>query len=286
LLGPAVGRFPRFFYRVALVVGWGMWQTKRDIRRCLISNLLPLCDGDRRHAEREGLRVCQFMAQYYVDLCSLHRRDMASFERDHLTISGTEHLAVLNEPGPVVIVSAHSGNPELAVQALTYRGRQFVALVEAMRPPEWSRRMLAMRSSAGGRFYESDFKGLRTCIEALKHGEALGLVGDRDIQGNGLCTRFLGREVKMPRGPWELARRTNALIIPIFSTRIRYDHFAVSVAEPFRIDREQDEDTAVRKAIEQYVGLLERTLRADPGQWLVLEDYWRRHACRAEASHG
>src|SRR5262249_54331543 len=128
--------------------------------------------------------------------------------------------------------------------------------------------------------------GLRACIEALKHGQALGLVGDRDIQGNGLCTRFFGRTVKMPRGPWELARRTNAIVIPVFCTRIRYDRFAVTVTEPFPVDREQDEDTAVRKAAERYVGVLEQMLRADPGQWLVLEDFWRRHACTEATGDG
>ena len=133
ILRPAVGRFPKFFYRVAWVVGWAGWHLRGDMRRAVIRNLLPLCDGDAARARREGVRVFQYVAQYYVDLATLKRRDISRFEADHLRIHNAEHLGELEQPGPVVGISAHTGNPELAIQALTYRGRGFVALVEALR---------------------------------------------------------------------------------------------------------------------------------------------------------
>ncbi len=279
LLRPFIARFPQAFYRLALVAAWLAWEVRRDMRQNVIRNMLPLCDGDLRRAKREGLHVCQNVGKYWVDMISMQRREMANFERDHLTLINAEYLEAIEQPGPVVAVSAHTGNAELAVQALTYRGRGFVAMVEALDPPQWSKRVLALRSAAGGRFYEADFAGVRACMEALRDGQVLGMMGDRDIQLSGVCVTMFGRQVKVPRGPWELARRTNALVVPVFCRRIHTDNFEVDLAEPFRVAVTDAPEADIRKAAERYTLLLEAHLRRDPGQWGVLEDFWRNHAC-------
>jgi KDO2-lipid IV(A) lauroyltransferase len=279
ILRPGAARFPHLFYRLALVTGWVAWRVRPAMRRRVTRNLLPLCDGDIERARREGQRVFQYVAQYYVDLATVPRRRMARFEEEHLTILHGENLAALEQPGPVVAVSAHTGNAELAVQALMYRGRGFVALVEALSPPSISEYVLRMRSAAGGRFYETDFGGVRACVEALKHGQVLGLMGDRDIQRTGVCVTMFGRQVRVPRGPWELARRTNALVLPVFCRRIHNDNFEVQVGEPFRVGTEDVPEADIRKAAEHYASLLEVHLRRDPGQWAVLEDFWHEHRC-------
>jgi phosphatidylinositol dimannoside acyltransferase len=281
ILRPGAARFPGVFYRLAQFTGWVAWRVRGDMRRRVIRNLLPLCDGDVERAKREGQRVFQHVAQYYVDLATVPRRRMALFEEEHLTLLHGENLEALEQPGPVVAVSAHTGNAELAVQALMYRGRGFVALVEALSPPGLSEYVLRMRSAAGGRFYETDFAGVRACVEALKHGQVLGLMGDRDIQRTGVCVTMFEREVRVPRGPWELARRTNALVLPMFCRRVRLDNFEVDIGEPFRVGTEDAPETDIRKAAEHYASLLEAHLRRDPGQWAVLEDFWHEHRCES-----
>ncbi|MBA4179427.1 MAG: hypothetical protein C0506_02460 [Anaerolinea sp.] len=280
LLRPVVGRFPRVFYRVASFAGWFAFQTRRGLRRQAVRNMLPLCDGDLPRAKREALRATQRVAQYYVDLATLPRRNMAKFEAEHLSIDRPDRLAMLEEPGPIVVVSAHTGNAELAIQALTYRGRDFVALVEALRPRQLADYVGSLRSSGGGNFHEAGFAGLRSCLAALKQGQLVGVMGDRDIQGTGLCLELAGRWVKLPRGPWELARRSGAPVLPVFCTRVRNDDFKVNVEEPILVRHTEDADADVQLAAEQFARILETHLRQDPGQWFVLEDFWRVHACR------
>lgn len=284
LLRPIVGRFPAVFYRVALGAGWLMWTLRRDFRENLIRNLTPLCDGDEARARKEGVRACQFVAQYYVDLTTLPRRNMATFEHEHLELRNAEYLDKL-DAAPVVAVSAHTGNPELAVQALVYRGREFVALVEAQEPREWSNYLLKLRSAAGARFYEVSFGGVRACLETLKRGGLVGVMGDRDIQENGVCVELCGRWVKVPLGPWELARRTDALVLPVFVSRIRNDNFRVDLGEPYHIARTSSADRDICEAVTRWTAQLEKHLRRDPGQWVVLEDFWGVHACEGR-HHG
>ncbi len=284
IAAPAARRYPGLFYRVASVAGWLAWRTRPALRRNVTRNLLPLCDGDLGRARREGVRVCQYVAQYYVELATLGKRDLTQFERENLEYVNPEHIARLNAPGPIIAVSAHTGNAELAIQAINSHGRRFVAIVEAQRPPEWSRYLLKLRSAKGGTFYQSDFGGVRAGIEALKHGDVLGLMGDRDLQGTGVCVEICGRKARIPRGPWELARRTGALVMPMFATRIRNDRFQVYLHEPFHMEITADPEQDIRLAAARWACLLEAHLRRDPGQWVVLEDFWRVHACKdAEA---
>ena len=274
---PVVGRFPALFYHVADGVGALLFALRPGLRRKVLHNMAPLTPG----ADRKALarRVVQNVAAYYVDLCSLPYRDMSRFEAEHLVLEYGERLAALQDPGPVVAVSAHTGNAELAIQALTYRGRPFLALVEAQRPRSWARYLQRLRSSAGGSFHEANFAGIRHCIETLHNGGLVGFMGDRDLQGNGLCIALAGRCVRLPRGPWEIARRADALVFPMFTSRERGDTFRVFVGEPFRVARTEDEDADVTAAVEAFAVLLEEHLRRDPSQWAVTENYWEVHAC-------
>ncbi|GIW14078.1 MAG: hypothetical protein KatS3mg062_1540 [Tepidiforma sp.] len=275
----AAGRHPGPFYAIAPLVARVTWALYPAVRRRVVRNLLPLCDGDVARARREGRRALQHVLEYYLDLVTLPRRDMSRFEAEHLEIYHGERLDLLRSNGAVLLVSAHTGNAELAIQALTYRGRSFAALVERLEPRDWAEYMLKLRSSAGGTFLEANFAGVRACIETLREGGVVGVMGDRDIQHTGVCVQIFQRAVRLPRGPWELARRTGALVIPIFSSRKRGDQFRIDVEEPFRVAATEDADRDIREAVERFAGLLERHLRRDPGQWAVLEDFWKVHGC-------
>ncbi len=279
IFGPVAGRFPGLFYPIASTIGWLAWHLMPRERARVARNMLPLCDGDRRRARKEGVRAYRNVARYWVDLVSLAHRDMSRFEAEHMHIVHADRLAALAEPGPVVAVYAHTGKAELAVQALTWRGRPYVALVERLESPAMANHVQRLRAKAGGSFHEADFQGLKALIAALRRGELVGVMGDRDIQGTGVCVEMAGRRVKLPRGPWELARRTDALVVPMFTTRVDGDDFALYVEEPFRVRCSESPEDDVRRAAERFAGILEAHLRREPGQWAVREDFWRVHDC-------
>jgi phosphatidylinositol dimannoside acyltransferase len=281
LLAPLVGRAPRVFYPVAGLLAWLGWNLLPARRRALTHNMLPLCDGDVRRARKAARKAYRNVASYWVDVCRLPFLDLPRFERDQLEIENAERLRVLERPGPVIAISAHTGNAELAVQALLTRGRQFAALVERLEPPEFGRELLRRRSARGGRFFELGFAGLRESIEALRRGECLALMADRDVTRHGICVSLSGRQVMLPRGPWEIARRGGATVLPVLTARVRRDHFVAYVEDPFCVAKTADPEADIRAAVERWAGILERHLRRDPGQWSVLEDFWTVHACAA-----
>jgi KDO2-lipid IV(A) lauroyltransferase len=279
LSAPVVGRLPSVFYPASALAGTIGWHSRRHSRRNLVRNMLPLCGGDQQQATVEAKRAYRNIGRYWVDLTTMPHRDYATFERDHVRYVDEDRLDVLRGRDPVIIVGAHTGGAELILQAMSGRGRRFTALVEDVQPPELGDYMNRMRSVAGGCFRPASLGGVRAALEALRRGEVVGIMGDRDLQGTGVCVSLAGRGVRLPRGPWELARRTGAVVLPMFAARDWRDRFEVRVEEPFRVECGPDETVAVSDAARRFATLLEAHLLREPGQWTIVEDFWRVHAC-------
>jgi KDO2-lipid IV(A) lauroyltransferase len=279
LAAPVVGRLPGVFYPVAAAAGWLAWHIRPHAREELVRNMLPLCDGDLDRARRESRLAYRNIARYWVDVTTVPHRDFSRFETRHIRFIDEARLEVLRRAGPVLIVSAHTGGAELSLQAMTARGRRFTALVEDIQPGKMAHYLNRLRSSAGGVFEPANRTGVRAALAALRRGEVVGLMADRDLQGTGVCTLVAGQPVQLPRGPWELARRTGATVIPMFSRRDWRDRFTVTVEEPFHVPCDGEESVAVHEAVVRFAGLLEKHLRREPGQWTIIEDFWSVHRC-------
>ena len=276
---PLAGRFPRLGYAMARAAAWVAWTMRTNARERLEENLLPACDGDRERAREASRRAFRNAANYHVDLATLAYRDHASYEREHLQVVGEEHVPALFEPGPVLVASAHTGNPELALVAVAQRGRRWVEMVEALQPPALGREMARLREIAGGRVVEVDMGGTREALRELRAGGMVTLLADRDLAGGGVCTTLLGRRVRLPRGPWELARRSGATVIPLFLSRRGTRDQTAWIHEPFTVPSEGDREEAIAAAAQRWADLFGAHLRRDPSQWTVLEAYWEVHGC-------
>jgi KDO2-lipid IV(A) lauroyltransferase len=115
-------------------------------------------------------------------------------------------------------------------------------------------------------------------MRTLRAGGIVALVADRHIQGHGICTTLQGRRVRLPAGPFELAYRTGAIVLPVLTSRGSGDRLTLFVEEPFSLQFDNRRE-AVEKAVQRWAGILERHIERDPGQWTVTEDFWKVHAC-------
>ena len=78
----------------------------------------------------------------------------------------------------------------------------------------------------------------------------------------------------MPTGPIEVALRTAATVVPSFCARRDRYTIEAHLEEPLELKRSGDLEEDVRLGALAFLERLERRLRADPGQWAVLEAIW------------
>ncbi|HEY4685207.1 MAG TPA: lysophospholipid acyltransferase family protein, partial [Dehalococcoidia bacterium] len=130
-----------------------------------------------------------------------------------------------------------------------------------------------LRSAYGPRYLDVGFAAVAAALRHLRAGGGVAIACDRDIQHKGEPLPFFGVETSMPLGAVELAARTGAALIPGYCRR-RGDGFDIVFEEPVELvktGRPKEDALVNARAL---LARVEPWLRADPGQWMVLERIW------------
>ena len=112
---------------------------------------------------------------------------------------------------------------------------------------------------------------LRESLQILRHGGTIGIICNRDIQENGLKVNFFGEETSFPLGAVNLAHRTDAAIVPVFSVRESGNRFAIYIEPPLRLVDTGNRCNSVRVSLEKLVAIMEKYIRQYPEQLVILE---------------
>lgn len=274
-----LGRLPvSVLYRLMDFAGWAAYYLARGPRRNVWDNLRHVVPPGTPKGElrRVARQVFRSVARNYADVAHLPYMDVDDFFRKRAIVHGfQENLVPAIERGKgVVMLTAHYGNPELAGQALVPLKVLAYALTEPLAPPQLARLLNRSRSSKGHEFASVSVGNVKRAIKVLRGGGVVALVGDRDIEGPRMLLPFCGVETYMPTGPIEVALRTGATVIPSFSRRL--DRYIIEsyMEEPLDLERTGDLEQDVRSGALRFLERFERRLRADPGQWGVLEAVW------------
>lgn len=274
-----LGRLPlRTLYGIAHVVGDFSYFARAGARRAVIANMRRVMgpEAPERAVRREAREVFRNATRYYADLFHIRHMDGEKFFHERLELEGLEHLIAARDSGRgVIVVSAHFGNPEIAVQGMASEGFTFFALTEPLQPQALSDFTQWLRSGHGHEYRTLSFGATKEMIRRLKRGGLVAILLDRDVAGTGVPVQFFGAETRMPLGAVDIALRTGAHLIPAWAWRIPGYRFQVEIEPPMELVRTGSFDEDVRTNARRLLELFERRLRTDPGQWAVLEPIWR-----------
>ena len=263
---------------VVAIVMFLHYKPKRAIARNLARVLgLPVESRTVRAAVSDML---DNFAHYWVDLFSLAQRPPEDALALLDSMSGHERLGEALAAGHgALLLTAHLGNWEVGgtfLRAL-HHPLSVVYVPDQYEDVERSRTIL--RRAAGVAeipIHPRDMVSSLPVLRALRENRLVALQGDRDWNDRGWPVPFFGADASFPPGPFYLALLTGAPLLPALIAYTKDYRYTIEVGEPIRvaIAAGEDRETAVRRAMGEWVRVLEAAVRRWPTQWYTFYDFW------------
>jgi KDO2-lipid IV(A) lauroyltransferase len=180
----------------------------------------------------------------------------------------------LAEGRGAIIVSAHVGALSAAGNLAPLHNVPTTVLVEQLDPPQLHDYISRLRGAIGMRMVPADRRAARAAIEALRKGELVGIMCDRDVAGTGELLPFFGNITRVTTAAATLARRTDAIIVTCVAYRSGLLRGVGAVYGPVTVPRTNLPGEDIRNGTLEIISYLELFIRAHPEQWVVFEDLW------------
>lgn len=260
---------------------YALFPTYRDNVRSNLSHVLG-SDASERDLRRATRNVFRTSARNFADLTRVPYLSadqlLASVRTNPEGIEALEAIVASGKGG--VLVTAHFGAFDYVGQILWLRGYELTLLTARTVPEFIYAGVSYLRGSRGARMEPATPGGVRRVLTALKRGQLIGIVADRDFFQNGKPVTFFGAETTLPPGPIRIARDSGAPIIPTLASRERGGYY-MHVDEPFFVEKTDNVDEDIQRGMAQLVGVFERHLRAAPDQWVMFQRVWTEGAQQA-----
>jgi KDO2-lipid IV(A) lauroyltransferase len=192
-------------------------------------------------------------------------------------VEGEEHLARAREAGNgALVLSGHLGNWEWLAAAAAARGYPLDLLVAPQRNERVQAFITRCRAGLGVGVFLSkrERHELRELLKRLATGRVLGTLVDQDAGPGGAFVPFFGRPASAATGPFRMALRANATVLPVFTWREGLSHRMV-VEPPLVRSPDLDDDAQARAWAAEFHARLEARIRAHPEQWFWVHRRWR-----------
>ena len=259
--------------RIATLVGqrnsYAKMNLRRNVAHALRSGDAPL---DGALLEHFVTRAFASYGQYWAEGAKLPAIPPKDVYARFRIGEGLEYLFDAKAKGlGTVIALPHIGSWEWGGSFLDSLGMGMTAVAEDLEPPELFTWFKEKRESIGIRIEPLDEHAGTVLLQTLKDGGVVGLLCDRDIQGNGIEVEFFGERLSMPAGPATLALRTGAtLVVAACYIGPGRDHFAV-ITPPIEVERRGRLRDDVTRVTQSVACELEGLIRRAPEQWHVLQ---------------
>ena len=191
-------------------------------------------------------------------------------------IKGVEIIteALAKQKG-VIVVSAHLGNWEMALQySPCYFKRPLTGVAKKLRNSVLDRIVHKFRTRFGNRIIYK--KGaLPEMMQTLRQGDILGLLMDISRRFDGVEVQFFGRKATATPAAALLALRCKSPIVPVFSHRNSNGDLIINIERPIEIQRTGDLRSDLQTNTQLITDRVEQAIRKSPAQWNWILKRWK-----------
>jgi len=242
-------------------------QLVRHLRRVDSS----LSEAEARQAAARGFGS---YGRYWAESFRLPHLSARTIDRG-FSVVGYEHIQqVLDSGRGPILVLPHLGGWEWAAAWLGRTcGAKVSAVVERLEPDDVFEWFIELRQAYGIDVIPIGADALARLVKAVKAGNIVCLLSDRDLPGTGVEVEFFGETTTLPAGPALLARRTGVPLLPTAVYFRRGDRLGY-VDEPIWADSELPLRVDLQRMTQAMALAMERLIRGAPDQWHLLEPNW------------
>jgi KDO2-lipid IV(A) lauroyltransferase len=181
---------------------------------------------------------------------------------------------------PVIVLSGHFGNWEMATAALGQFGFPAGVVARDLDNPYLHDWFARWRQATGHRLI-SKKGGASDMVAFMQNGGCLAMLADQDAGSRGLFVPFFGKPASTFKSIALLALQYRALICVCYSRRLdddfensRWVKYEVGCEEVIDPDDYNDAD-AIRQITERYTLALERAVERSPEQYFWVHRRWK-----------
>ncbi|OCJ06895.1 lipid A biosynthesis lauroyl acyltransferase [Rhizobium sp. AC27/96] len=214
-----------------------------------------------RYADSQGRQ----MAEYSV---------VPRLARHHVRMIGTASLVERCAKGPVIFIAPHVSNWEVLWHCLLDMG---LAVTMNYDPPKRRSRhyiVNRLRKGAGLGILKPGRSFVRPALRILESGGNLLMFCDEGFNGR-IRAPFFGRPVHL-EGNYavvaRMARKTDALIYPLFITRDNAANFTLRALEPFKLTAPMGSEDPIAEDVRTLNAVIEPIVRERLEQWYFVDN--------------
>jgi lauroyl/myristoyl acyltransferase len=239
-----------------------------------LGRLAPWVAPAKWRAVEENLAVLgawagkTFSARKVFENYGVTLSDFLSGANPNVRVEGKERADAARRGRGVVILTSHLGNWELGGRVMAGWGWPATAVYQPYRSAALHD-FIQSRRAAGLNYLAVGDNAAAGVSRALADNHAVALLGDRPFGERGADVRVCGRTMRLPRGPFLLACRAGAAVVPGFALMEAPGEYCVELQSPLEPSGRGPE--AAREMMERFARVLERTLALHAEQWYCFE---------------
>lgn len=219
-------------------------------------------------------------ARVAVEILKTHQIVNAENSREYIRLGVGPELKrtcfIQESKEPVIIVTAHLGNWELAGNAYSWlSGFNLTSIMRALTNPRIGDIVYSHRIGLTHKTV-SKSKGIKPLLAALKNGESIAIVADQHAStSEGVVVEVFGHPARAHATPALLHLKTGVPII--VGALLRLDdsfHFEFRGSEVIRYTPTGDKEKDIKEVTQRYSSALEAMIRETPEQWMWAHRRW------------
>ena len=262
--------------RFARLLAWLAHRIDKRHRLVALENLRLSFPNQYTEAELDRLvrNVYGHFATMLIEMIQMPRRyHLHNYKRYTTMRDPARMLEVLGSGRPVLCLTGHFGNWELAGYSLGLFGFQSHAIARPLDNPYLDDFLRTFRERTGQKLLakHGDFGQMQ---RLLRDGGILGTLGDQDAGKRGLFVDFFGRPASTHKAIALLALEHKVPIMVAGMPRLdgKFTLWCVDVIYP---EEYANSDNPIRDITQRFTSGLETLVRAAPEQYLWLHRRWK-----------